>query len=387
MNSIITSILDTDVYKITMAQAVLFGKFAGHAYQDIDVEYAFINRGKTKFPPGFAEALNDQVLSLSDLRLTSREHRWLREKCPYLKRAYLDFLRGFRFDASQVHITQTSGNLNIKIVGPWYQTIYYEVPLLAIISELYFDMMGHRPQNVTEIIEAKAKKIHEAGIIVSDFGTRRRRSFAVQDEIVRVLSKQAGPTFVGTSNPFLAMKHDVKAMGTLAHEFFSAHAALFGYRLANRYALNAWAEEFEGDLGTALTDTFTSPVFFSQFDRRMSKLFDGIRQDSGDPIEFAQQAITHYQKYRIDPLSKTIIFSDSLTIDKAIEIAKWCNGKIRCAFGIGTHLTNDCGCDPLNMVIKLVSCNGVPAVKLSDVDGKNTGDPEEIHNCKYTLGL
>lgn len=394
MEPIIRSILDTDLYKLTQQQAVLFGRFGGINFQDIDVEYAFINRGGTEFPKKFGGShyndgnfLQEQIASLSDLKLTDREYRWLKENCPYLKRGYLDYLRGFRFKTEQVKVEQSGGILNLRIRGPWYETIAFEVMVMAIISELYFRLNDAIPQdNIKRAIE-KAKLVKAAGLPLADFGTRRRFSYDVQDEVVGVLAKEAGPTFIGSSNVHLAMKHGVKAIGTHAHEFFMAHAALFGYPLANRHALNAWADEYQGDLGIALTDTFTTDVFFQQFDKRLSKLFDGCRHDSGDCLVFARKAIDHYNRMGIDPLSKTIVFSDGLTVEKAIEVQKFCKGKIKCSFGIGTSLSNDVGHKPLNMVIKLVKVNGRDVVKLSDVPGKETGTTLEIEQCKRALGI
>lgn len=386
MKPIITSILDNDLYKFTMQQAVLFGRFADVSYQDVDVEYEFINRGTQVFPPGFGTIeLQDQIKCMRELFLTDTELTWLRDYIPFLKRSYLDFLRGYRYDPSQIRIKQTSDSFSLNIKGPWYSTVLWEVPLLAMISELYFNMQGHKPSDVEYKTQRKASAISTSGITVSDFGTRRRRSFDVQDLVVRILTRSSH--FVGTSNVYFAKKYGIKPIGTHAHEFFMAHAALFGYRLCNRYALHAWSNEYGGNLGIALTDTFTTKVFFEQFDMKMSKLFDGVRQDSGDPIEFAKQAIAHYLRMNIDPMSKTIVFSDGLTVDKSIEIAEWCKGKIKCAFGIGTFLTNDCGCTPLNIVIKMSKCNDIPVVKLSDVEGKYTGTPQSISVCKQIFNL
>lgn len=388
---IINSLLDQDLYKLTMQQCVLFGGYGSVRYQDVDVEYQFINRGGTKFPPKFDELLSEHLLALASLRLHEREHRWLSNHCPYLKRAYLHFLRGYQLRVEQVAITQKGGDLTVRINGPWYETIYFEVMLMAMISELYFRSVGCRAEQVVQRAKEKADLIREHGLIVADFGTRRRFSAEVHDVVVRTLVEHAGSTFVGTSNVYLAMKYGIKPIGTHAHEFFMANAALFGYNMANEISLNAWVNEFQGNLGIALTDTFTSKVFFEQFDMKLAKLFDGVRHDSGDPIVFAQRAVEHYKKLGIDPLSKWIVFSDGLTIKRAIEIRDWCAGKIKCSFGIGTFLTNDCGnFSPLNMVIKLTSVlyNGrvVPAVKLSDVSGKHTGDPAAVQLCKAVLG-
>lgn len=388
---IIKSILDTDLYKLTMQQAVLFGKLAGVAYEGVDVEYDFINRGGTKFPEDFGIRLFTQVAHMGDLRLTTEERIFLERKCRFLKRSYLDFLSGYRFNPDEVQISQSGGDLSVKIRGPWYRTVLWEVPLMALICEMYAPQFRGSLDIARNQGIKKGTKLREAGCLFADFGTRRRFSQPVQQQTVAGLIESANPTaagkLTGTSNVDLARQFDITPIGTHAHEWFMAHAALFGYRLANRYALEAWVNEYDGDLGIALTDTFTTKTFFSQFSMKLAKLFDGVRHDSADPIEFAKMTIAHYEQLRIDPMTKTIVFSDGLTTDKAIEIHNWCKGKIRTAFGIGTHFTNDVGFKPLNIVIKLTKCNTIPVVKLSDEPGKNTGDPRAIEFCKYTFGL
>lgn len=385
----INSILDTDLYKITQAQLALFGRTAGVSYSEVNVQYDFINRGKTSFPPDFALHLSDDVKLMKDLRLFPKEEKWLKSNCPYLKQAFLEWFRGYRFNPEEVSIEQNGGDLSVQIKGPWFRTIFWEVPLLALISELYFQ--DKKPDALWEYrCTDKAFNLGENDCLIADFGTRRRFSYQIQDRMVQLM-KQHCKTFVGTSNVHLAMKHKVKPIGTHAHELFMLHGALFGYRLANHYSLQAWIDEFQGELDTALTDTFTTDVFFRDFDKVFSEVFGSLRQDSGLPVEFAEKAIAHYKKLGIDPLSKTIIFSDGLTDEKAVEIRKWCEGKIKCSFGIGTALSNDVGCDPLNIVIKMtgVEYKGqhYPTVKLSDVEGKHTGDPEEIEICKKMLKI
>lgn len=383
---IIESVLDSDLYKFTQAQAVLFGKQSGIDYQSVDVEYEFINRGGTKFPAAFAEALKLQVELMSRLRLHPEERAWLAHHCPYIKRSFLDWLAGYTFDPNEVEISQEDG-LSIHIRGPWYRTIFWEVPLMAIISELYFKLSDLRPDGQThERMKEKARVFQQAGLRFADFGTRRRFSKDIQRQLVQTCLEHAN-TFTGTSNVWLAYCCNTKPIGTHAHEWFQAHSALFGYRKANHAALTAWVEEFAGDLGIALPDTFTTPVFFADFGMKFAKLFDGVRQDSGNPIQFADRAIEHYHDLGINPMSKTIVFSDGLDIDTAVQLQKYCSGRIQTAFGIGTHLTNDCGHKPLNMVIKMVKCNDVDVVKLSDSPGKYTGKPEAIETCKRVLGI
>lgn len=393
---IIQSILDSDAYKFSMGACVF------RWYGDWDVSYNLITRGDTFIPSSMGDALRAEVDAMADLRLTDDEFDFLRENCPYLKRTYLEYFRGYRFDPSEVKIGSNGSSLAVTIRGPWFRTIYWEVPLMALISELYFqDLL---PENdFAEKARQKGMLLVDAGCNFADFGSRRRFSRDVHDTVVEKLkagerqirqNRQASVVGVeqigrmnGTSNVWLAMKHGLKPIGTHAHEFFMAIGSQFGYPRANANALKAWQREFMGDLGIALTDTFTTDAFLQQFTMDFAKGFDGVRHDSGDSIEFAKKIIAHYQSLRINPLHKTIVFSDGLNTLKAMEINRWCQGKIGCSFGIGTHFTNNVGHMPLNMVIKLATCNGYPAIKLSDVEGKHTGDPATIDAVKQILGL
>lgn len=389
---IINSILDTDLYKITMAQAILFGKMGGIPYESVDVEYEFINRGNHKFPKNFDIALKNEIKHMSTLQLLSDERKFLESNCTYLKRSFLDFLSGYRFNPEEVQVNQTENNLSVKIKGPWYRTVFWEVPLMAMISELFYKMsnLGQEIdiEKVYQDASNKCFRLQTSLSVFSDFGTRRRFSYEVHDNVVHGLMNGGHQAFVGTSNVHFAHKYKLTPIGTHAHEWFMAHASLFGYKMANRYALEAWSNEYTGNLGIALSDTFTSKVFFEQFTVELAKLFDGTRWDSGDPIVYARNMINHYNKLKIDTASKVIVFSDGLTVDRSIEINKWCRENyIGARFGIGTHFTNDVGVKPLNIVIKLTKCNGTPTVKLSDSPGKETGPKEEINYCKYVLGI
>jgi len=221
----------------------------------------------------------------------------------------------------------------------------------------------------------------------ADFGTRRRFSQDSHQALISDLLNEENSTLIGTSNVDLARKFNIKPIGTLAHEWFMFHAVLHGYQMANPAGIDAWVNVYHGDLGIALTDTFTTELFLSTFDTLYAKLFDGVRQDSGDPILFVDKIIRHYEKHHIDPSSKTIVFSDSLDIDKAVAIHEYCKGKIKDSYGIGTNLTNDVGVIPLNIVIKLSKCRTTAdkewhnTIKLSDDRGKHTGDKEEIDYC------
>jgi nicotinate phosphoribosyltransferase len=230
------------------------------------------------------------------------------------------------------------------------------------------------------------------GTTVADFGTRRRHSYKTHKVVVETLKKASIKCFVGSSNVHLALINGVKPIGTHAHEWFMFHAAQYGYKMANLKGLENWVNVYQGDLGIALSDTFTTESFFRQFNKMFSKLFDGVRQDSGDPISFADKTINHYKQNGIDPLSKTIIFSDSLNYDKVEEITKACSGRIGISFGIGTNFTNDVGVKPMNMVIKMVEASPegeewIPVIKLSDEKGKHTGSKEAIEIATKILHI
>ncbi len=380
----ITSILDTDLYKLTMQQAV-------HAlYPRAEAEYVFINRGGTRFPEGFGERLTHEIRRMADLSLSRDELEYLTSTGYFLTPVYLDFLSHYRFDPDEVTVTLRDGELVMSAAGPWFRTILWEVPLMAMVSELYFSMTApptlsrdeQRARN-----RRKAERLRDGGVPFADFGTRRRFSFDNQVRVLEDILAVPGNPLVGTSNASLARRLGIKAIGTHAHEWFMFHAAENGYRQANRAATDAWTAVYQGNLGIALTDTYTTDAFLASFDAVKARLFDGVRHDSGDPLAFAEKMIAHYRKLRIDPMTKTIVFSDGLDVEKAVAIRNACEGRIKTSFGIGTHLTNDLGPAALNIVIKLSRCRGsrsvgwLPAVKLSDVAGKHTGRPEEIELC------
>ena len=385
---IIKHITDNDLYKFTMQYAAI------SLFPLSKVKYKFINRGVDNFPEGFAKKLQQEVENMSTLKLTDEEYKYMQQKCYYLPPSYLDFLSGYRFDPSELKITQNGSHLDITIEGYWYKTILWEVPLMAIISELYFKMTNlpiNSQQQIEQRTEEKAKQYQKLGVKVADFGTRRRYSMQNHDLVVSTLNKYAPDTFVGTSNVYLAMKYGTTPIGTHAHEWFMFHSAQYGAKYANRSSLEDWVKIYRGDLGIALSDTFTTDVFFRDFDTLYAKLFDGVRHDSGDPIEFANKTIAHYKSLRINPLSKTIVFSDALTPDMVQKIAEYCNGKIGMSFGIGTNFTNDVGVKPLNMVIKQshVLTNGTwsEVVKLSDNPIKHTGNAAVVERIKQELGI
>lgn len=384
---IIRHFTDNDLYKFTTMNAIQ------KLYPKAMVRYSFINRGNTDFPPGFASGLKDEIGSLSGIAMSCEEEKFISSRCYYFDPVFIDLLKGYRYDPREVEIEQKGGQLTIRIEGLWYRTVLWEVPLLSLISELYFQMKGDRPSEVEERAKVKAQKMKELMVEYSDFGTRRRFSFDVQDRVIKTLKENSGDYFKGTSNICLAMKHDINPLGTHPHEWFMYHAAQYGYPVANEMALDAWVDVYKGDLGTALSDTYTTNNFFANFSTLHAKLFDGIRQDSGDPLAFTERAIEFYKKNRTDPVTKTIVFSDALNIEKIARIQQHVNGRIHDVYGIGTYLSNDTGIKPLNIVIKMSHAkqkpgdNYRPTVKLSDDPAKYTGDPEEIKLCKKILGI
>lgn len=369
---IIKHFTDNDLYKFSVMHAIQ------RLYPWAYVRYDFINRGQNAFPEGFAERLKEEINEMTSLKLNKEEKHFIMKRCYFLDPFFIDFLEGYTYDPEEVHISQEGGKLNLYIEGFWYRTVLWEVPLMALISELYFEMIGTQPQDIEIKAKEKALGLKNLEADYSEFGTRRRYSFDVQDRVVKTLKENSGDYFKGTSNVYLAMKYDTIPIGTMPHEWFMYHGALFGYRSANIKALEAWVDVFQGSLGITLTDTYTSDSFFKSFNLKLAKLFDGVRCDSGNPLEFTDKTINFYQEHRIDPTSKTIVYSDSLNLNEVKKIKEYVNGRIHDTYGIGTYLSNDVGVKPLNMVIKLTHVKETPsdeylnAVKLSDVLGKNT---------------
>lgn len=364
-------------------------------FPDAKAKYKFINRGNHVFPEGFSTALREAIDQMAALKLTKEEKRFLQRTCPYLDAVYLDFLEGYRYNPEEVQVQQINGSIEVHIEGNWYRTILWEVPLMAMICELYYKLSGIKRVSDEEIIQRTKDKIENyrnIGVTVAEFGTRRRHSYHVHRLVLQALSEYGQGAFIGTSNVHMAMIHKTKPIGTHAHEWFMFHAARYGFKMANAMGLGHWVDVYRGDLGIALSDTYTTEVFFSQFDKMFSKLFDGVRHDSGDPMQFADKVIAHYQKMGIDPKNKTIIFSDSLNYNKVSAIAAYCRDKIGMSFGIGTSLTNDAGPEPMNIVIKMTSAfpkdgEWTDVVKLSDEHGKYTGSKDVIALAKTMLNI
>ncbi|MGL5234579.1 MAG: nicotinate phosphoribosyltransferase, partial [Empedobacter falsenii] len=387
--SIIKSIIDNDFYKFTMQFGVT------KLYPDVMARYKFINRGEHQFPEGFAEELQKEINAMASLALTKDEKDFFTTNCPYLSPAYLDFLQGYRYDPNEVKITQNGADVEVHVEGYWYRTILWEVPILCLISEIFYKLTNAQRISNEEITKRTSDKVdlyNRLGVTVAEFGTRRRHSYEVHDVVMKELTNHKGKSFVGTSNVHFAHKYGVKPIGTHAHEWFMFHGARYGFKIANSISLDRWVKVYYGDLGIALTDTYTSDVFFGQFDKKLSKLFDGVRHDSGDPIEFGEKTIAHYEKMGINPLFKTIIFSDGLNSEKVEMITKAFKGRIGLSFGIGTNLTNDTDLKPMNIVMKLTEISSIDikwtgVVKLSDEKNKHTGTPRMIALAKEMLDL
>lgn len=389
---IIRSVIDTDLYKLSMQMAVV------QLFPRSKVRSKFIMRGDTIFPDGFDLELRREVRKMEDLHLTNDEAIFLSNKCKYFTPTYIDFLKSYRFDSSELGITQKDGVLTITIEGYWYKTILWEVPLMALISELYFKMTGEPISDRSEREKNnldKGRTFYENSVKVADFGTRRRYSYDNQIEVVKDLKSvftNKNPFLVGTSNVLIAKELDLTPIGTNAHEWYMFHAVEYGYTKANHQALENWTKVYQGDLGIALPDTFTTDVFFRSFNTKFSKLYDGVRQDSDDPYAFTDKAVAHYNSINIDLSSKTIVYSDNLNKTKAVELTKYSKSLgIKSSCGIGTNFSNDVGVKPLNMVIKLsqVLVDGIwiDVVKLSDSETKHTGTEKEIQLCKDTLRI
>ncbi len=303
----------------------------------------------------------------------------------FFKRDFIEYLRNFRFNEEYIAVTKgISDELNITIEGPWVSTILFEVPVLAAVSEIY-----HRPITFETLeegrkrFEAKIKlvfNLDQRSFKFADFGTRRRFSYGWQNEL---LSKvKVSRSFIGTSNVFFAMKYGLQPIGTMAHEWVCAHQQLGCCRIVDsqKAALEVWAREYRGELGIALSDTVGFKAFLNDFDLYFAKLFDGCRHDSGEPVFWCSGLIEHYRKHNIDPRTKNAVFSDGLDMESAIYLYKRFNKDINTSFGIGTNLTNDLGVEPLQIVIKMVECNGQPVVKISDSPGKGMCESPEFES-------
>ena len=387
---IIESLLDTDLYKFTMMQVVL------HHFPGAQVEYVFKCRTEGVDLAPHAGEIRARIAELCELRFSDDELAYLRG-LRFMKSDFVDFLGLFHFNEKYIKIEGSAQppGLEISIRGPWLHTIMYEIPVLAIVSEVYF----RRTQANPDLAEGRRRLAAKVELVrglepellfkVSDFGTRRRFSRAWHDEIIGTLKRDMPARFAGSSNVWLAMKHGVTPLGTMAHEYMQACQAL-GPRLRDSqvFAFDVWAKEYRGDLGIAIADTYGTDAFLRDFDMYFCKLFDGARHDSGDPFAWGERLIAHYRRNRVDPRTKTLIFSDQLSFPLAIDIARRFDGRALTSFGIGTNLTNDLGYGSINVVIKMTECNGQPVAKVSDAPGKTVSkDPGYLAYLRQVFGL
>lgn len=378
---IINSLLDTDLYKLTMMQAVF------HQFPAAEVEYEFRNRSSTlgHVDQEIVPKLERELDILCSLSFQEQELEYL-SKLKFIKPSFINFLRLFRLDRKAISVEFKNG-LNIKIKGSWLHTILFEVPVLALVNQLYYESMGWTPAQSSdtrkwgqENLARKIEKVNQYrnGFLFTDFGTRRRISREWQDHVVSTLARELPANFIGTSNVALAKKLNITPIGTMAHEWLQAMQVMVPVSESQKFAFQKWADEYRGDLGIALSDVVGFDAFLRDFDLYFCKLYDGARHDSGDPYAWAEKLIAHYQSMRIDPKTKRAVFSDGLTIAIALDLHRKFHDRIEMGFGIGTHLTNDCGVKPLNIVIKMTSCNGRPVAKISDAPGKTICQDEQF---------
>ncbi|MCR4924249.1 MAG: nicotinate phosphoribosyltransferase [Lachnospiraceae bacterium] len=394
LDPIITSLLETDMYKFSMGQAIY------HQFPDYKTTWSFKCRNNdVQFSKEMVQEIKDQINHFCQLRFKEEELQYL-DTIKWIKGSYIDFLRLWhaRYEDFEISDNAECG-LSIETKGTWLNTSMYEIPTLAIVNEVYFRMQyayNDLIESFKEKLDEKYNMIHSgkwyAGVF-SEFGLRRRLSAEAQELVVEKFShlkdtKHSSSKFIGTSNVYLARKFDVMPVGTMAHEWIMCvgqgnHKHNPAY--SNWYALDAWVKEYGILNGIALTDTITTDCFLKDFQLTYATLFSGVRHDSGDPYEWGEKIIEHYKELGIDPTTKTLLFSDSLDFERADKLFRHFNGKAKVAFGIGTYLSNDTKVEALNIVMKTTACNGQDVAKISDVQGKgmckNPDYLEYINKC------
>ena len=386
---IIVSLLDTDLYKFNMDQVIF------HKHTDLCGEYHFKCRNKNvTFTPEMVEEINEQIDALCTLRFRKDELDYLRS-IRFIKNDYVEFLRLWRPIREYVRVSLSdSGELSVIVNGPLFSAMQFEIYLLEIINETYFCMAYDYDalvRSAEERLDAKieAFKSGKYTFKFAEFGCRRRLSREWQDIVVRRLAEETGHC-VGTSNVYLAMKYHLTPIGTYAHEFVQMYQGIDSIPLAftNHYAMQDWYDEYDGDNGTALTDTVTTDLFLLDFNRSMVNNYSGVRHDSGDPFAWGEKIIAHYEKYGVDPMTKQLLFSDSLDFDRAQALYDYFKGRAKVSFGIGTFCSNDTFAEALNIVIKLQYVNNRPVAKLSDTPDKAMcSDPEYLEYLKRSVAF
>lgn len=406
MKQIINYLTDNDLYSFTVQYYILM------QYPHAEVKYAFFDRNKHKYPKGFAELLQEQVNGMVNIKITEKEINFMKEKCYFLPDWYFNFLRGYTFNPNEVKIFQDEeGYLDIEIEGKWWSTIMWEMPLLSTISELSHILNDDikKIDLSQEYVRAydKATMLLTNGVKVADMGTRRRCSFEVQDAVVKafkdcqVQNKFEG-VFIGTSNVYFAMKYDLTPIGTMSHQIISFEECISGVHECNFAVMDKWSQVYSGNLGIYLYDCFGDKVFFDNINSKYAKLFDGLRVDSGDNFEQLGKIIKMYQDLKIDPSSKSVVFSNALDGESAINLHKAINGAVKDSVGIGTWLTcsfkrtehvSELPIKAMNIVIKLVGMRfnnkreWLNCIKLSSDKGKVLGNPCKVANIQAELGI
>ena len=392
MEQIITSLLETDMYKFSMGQAIY------HHYPEYMTTWDFKCRNKdVHFTKEMVDEIRRQIRLYCHLRFKEDELKYL-DDIKWIKGSYVNFLRLWRPNYADFTIdNKAECGLRITTKGTWLNTSMYEIPTLAIVNEVYFrmhydydELMKQFSTKLEEKISWLKEGVYNLGSF-SEFGLRRRLSGEAQQLAVRRLSEEKYPdsTFVGTSNVYLAKKFNVTPVGTQAHEWIMCvgqgdHRHSPAY--SNYYALRAWVDEYGVQNGTALTDTITTDLFLRDFDLTYATLFSGVRHDSGDPIEWGEKILAHYQKLGIDGKTKTLLFSDSLDFQRANLIREHFKGRAKVAFGIGTYIANDTEVEKLNIVMKTVLCNGQDVAKISDTPGKGMcRNPEYVEYLERSI--
>lgn len=402
MQPIINHFTDNDAYTFSCQYYIL------QTYPRAEVEYTFFDRNHTVYPEGFAEQVKEQINLMQNVRITEEEIAFMQHRMYYLPQWYFTFLRGYKFNPAEVHIEQApDGQLAISIRGKWYSTIMWEMPVLSIVSELMHlhrgDLERYDADVEYERAVDKARQILCGGLVLGDMGTRRRLSFVHHDNVIRAMKatadaggEQVDGVFVpwkgriiGTSNVYLAMKHQLVPIGTMSHQIVEFEENVSGIFECNFNVMRKFSDVYDGDNGIYLYDCFGDKVFFNNLSKRMALMFVGLRVDSGVEEEQTEKIIEKYKQLGINPATKQVIYSNGLNIERALEIHRFVDGRVQDSYGMGTFLTCDVlGCKPMNIVVKLTKCRITEkrewhdCVKLSCDKGKTLGNPEK---CAYLL--
>lgn len=385
----ILSILDTDLYKFSTSYAYM------KLYPESEGTFSFCDRNKLEFDEEFIEQLRMEFTKLARLSLTLAEKQWCCEHIKYIPEVYWEWLRGFNFDFDKIICwLDDEKHLRIEVTDKLYKVTLYEVPILAIVSEFLTKKQGMiNVSAAIDKLDAKIDLANEHSLKFSEFGTRRRASSNLHELIIQRLKEKCSINCVGTSNVYFAMKYNMKPCGTFPHEWIMFHGACWGYQEANYLGMRDWVRTYDGNLGIFLMDTYTSKVGLKNMSLKFAKLFDGVRQDSGDEYQIGNLVINRYKELGIDPTTKTVVFSNALDFNKYLDIATYFKGRIRVSAGIGTNLTNDIDLKPANIVMKLSKCRinknqeWRKCIKISDDLGKHLGDDKEFEIAKYQLGI